>query len=169
MSEIYFEADAAKGRNTLLLSINQEHLIGPALVQKLYSQGFELKPEFHITIFDDKPGSQLFAQIHNLDSVYQDAIFDFVRSATEAAPWPIAPRDEFYVIRKQYEGEACPRESVIQMVDCPNMIKFYDTLSTLVGDELELPPAHITLATKGSSRGIGISMAADILKFGQKW
>lgn len=166
----HFEVNPETGRNSLLLPLSDTKIVDPRILEELSAKGFRAKTEFHVTAFDDKPGTKVALIIHGLDEARQAEIFDFIQKTAEQDQWEISPRDEFYLMEKQYEGEEVPRRSVIQMVDSPELDVFYAALNGFLpqGSEIEAPPAHITLATQGSPRGIGISKAVDIQQYGHR-
>lgn len=51
-------------------------------------------------------------------------------------------------------------ESLIEMVAVPGLAPFYAELSRILGEELELPPVHVTLFTFGRAKGIGLPTQA---------
>ncbi len=163
----HLEIDSATRRIALLLQLDVTDVNNSGILEKLNSDGFTQKAEFHVTAVDIKQGSVAAAVFDNLSKSDQAAAIDILQKA-EASLWQIRPRDEFYLVEKRYEEEENPRISVIQLVDCPGLDSLYAKLNLLTSDGIrfEAPPAHITLATQGSTRGIGISTLHELHTLG---
>jgi hypothetical protein len=72
-------------------------------------------------------------------------------------------KNEYYFLSKAYPDKEPPetRSSVIQIVDFPELEKFYEAISKNIGVRLEIPLAHIALFTTSTNedtrtRGVGL-------------
>lgn len=154
--------DQETGRIALLLTINSPNL-NDQTIDAMSRAGFMLKSEFHVTILDLKPGSIAANTFNNLDEQGQSMVMNEVEKAASNL-WEVNPKDELYIVEKQYTDESLPRRSILQLVDCPGLDSFYETLNSISGGKgaFEAPPAHITLATKANPRGIGIRSKQEL-------
>ena len=57
--------------------------------------------------------------------------------------------------------------SVIELVEIPALDFYYRWLGDLLGRQLAVPPAHVTLYTHGKARGIGIPAARHLRSWGR--
>jgi hypothetical protein len=64
--------------------------------------------------------------------------------------WSYRKLEAFYYIQ---EGE---EETIIEMVEMPELQSFFSELSRLIGQGLVLPPTHVTLYMRNSEKGIGL-------------
>ncbi|QOY62803.1 hypothetical protein INQ40_00280 [Lysobacter sp. H21R4] len=55
-----------------------------------------------------------------------------------------------------------PRQSIIELIQLPAMRPFHQALGRLLGRQLPLPPAHVTLYTAHGPRGIGLASASQL-------
>ena len=49
-----------------------------------------------------------------------------------------------------------------ELVDLPAMVPFHEALGRLLGRELPVPPAHVTLYVAGRDKGIGVATHAQL-------
>lgn len=152
----------------MLLPLSIEDVIPRNLRVRLEAQRFAIKDELHVTVFDDKPGSDVRKQVDALTHQHRQDVADLIKRIVSGSVWEIIPESTYRVLTKKYDGEAEPRESVIQLVKCPQLDSFYSELGSLL-HHIVVPPAHITLATRGNARGIGISSMDDLVNYGAPW
>lgn len=121
------------------------------------SHGYALKPEIHLTVIGFKQGGAL-KRVLKQDPGLEQKVCDLI----ERTGWSFSKTGEFYHVERQSEGEDAPRESIIEMVECPSVAGFITALNDLTGLQLEEQPPHITLATRGNPKGIGINTQNDL-------
>ncbi len=152
--------DAKTG--TILLDIRDETLIDSDEAAQLAAEGFQPKVELHQTVIGFKQGRQIKKAIKA-----RPELADQIAELAETTEWGAQPTGERYRLRKQYEGEDEPRESIIEMVETPGAGGFIAQLNELTGLALEEQPPHVTLYTKGNPQGIGVNTAQDIIDLSQ--
>jgi hypothetical protein len=111
---------------------------------------FQPKEELHITILSRSAAETLKQRREG-----QPTDLDRVKQLIEDTDWSYRKRNEFYRVE-----EVPGIESIVQMVDAPSLSAFFRELSQIAGQELEPPPAHVTLYTRGNPKGIGLSTRA---------
>jgi hypothetical protein len=117
---------------------------------------FEAKDEVHITILS-RDAAEAVRQ--HLERYPQDE--DQVRM--DETNWEYRKLDSFYHIQEDPEVE-----TIVQMVEVPGAGAFFNQVGQLVGQELELPPTHVTLYMRGTEKGIGIPTQAEFERLAQK-
>ncbi len=139
---------------TLLLGID-DNLPGLELgdlALEAVRKGFEKKKELHITVLGFRNGKKAREALEKTNN--KETVIEQIISIAEEMDWNFEPLPEKYFISKD------SRESIIQMVKLENMSHFFDRLNEALGTNIEAPPAHITLYTKGTDEksymGIGI-------------
>lgn len=153
--------DAKTG--TLLLGIGDKEMIDPGLLEATEPEGFKPKDELHLTIIGFKQGKLLKAAMKA-----NPELATKIEELATAAEWGIKPTGERYKLSKLYEGEEAPRESIIEMLQCPGAENFFASINELTGLELQEQPPHVTLLTKGNPQGIGITTAQEIIELGER-
>jgi hypothetical protein len=108
---------------------------------------FEPKNELHITILS-KDAAEAVSQ--HLQAHPQDR--DQVVRLIDDTQWDFKKTGELYYIK-----EAEDVETIIEMVDMPVLDDFFQKLAGIVKEELEVPPAHVTLYMRGTDKGIGLA------------
>lgn len=143
----------------------------PEVIAYLQVNGYQPKQDSHITVIGFQNGRKLKnltpAQLQEIATMVSTTRFGY------------SELPEGYAITKEYPPdpqkpgtEKEVRESVIQMVRVPNVTQFLQTVQERFGIQLEEPPLHITLATKGSNpkthmTGVGISTRAELQALGR--
>jgi hypothetical protein len=119
---------------------------------------FRPKDEVHITIV----GKALAKEISEL-AKRKPEIRSKIQKVIDETDWSYKKINKFYHVSKDKEKEdeeGKPRivhaESIIQMVEVPQIGEFFEKLESILGHEIEIPPTHVTLYTVGDHRGIGI-------------
>lgn len=167
-----------ESKNTLLLDIDKNVVDLDAIRELAEKNGFEQKGDFHITILGFKNGGEIKKALKALPEEQRQDMISQIKSLAESTDWNFVFEPQRYHIAKEYvapdpknKGSELreQRESYIQMVNLPGMKTFYDKLNALLGTNLEIPPAHITLYTGGDDKekskiGIGINTQEDFLK-----
>jgi hypothetical protein len=127
---------------------------------RVYFEGrpFEPKDEVHITILSGEAAETV--RQHLEDHPQQE---EHVRQLIEQANWETRIMDSFYHVREEPDAE-----TIIQMVEIPELGWFFKRLSELVGRELERPPTHVTLYLRNTEKGIGIPTRAELERLDQR-
>lgn len=128
---------------------------------------FQPKDEVHITII----GKALAREISELAKRKPEIRFK-IQKAIDETDWSYKKINKFYHVSKDKEKEdeeGNPRivhaESIIQMVEVPQVEKFIEKLESILGHKIEIPPTHVTLYTVGDHRGIGIPDSSAFTRY----
>jgi hypothetical protein len=119
----------------------------PGTPLTLDGRAFAPKHELHLTLVGRALGNELLA-------VLGDRLDAATRPAFDALDWSFRRSGRRLLIERPGNGEA--RASVIEPVELPALDFFYRWLGELLGRELAVPPAHVTLYTHPAGDGIGI-------------
>ena len=144
-------------KKTVLLHIKKEDLDLDIVRNFALAENLFPKQEFHITIIGRETGEILLKE--NLD-------FEKIKDLVKGINWNFDLTQEYYYITKQY-SENEKRESIIQVVELPELSDFYVKLNGLTGQDFSFPFSHITLYTNSTKeenrlRGIGIYSKAEM-------
>ena len=167
-----------EGKNTLLLDLDKNSVDLDATRELAEKNGFEQKGEFHITVLGFKNGGEVKKALKALPEAERQNTILQIKSLVDSTDWSFVFEPQRFHISKEYvspdpknKGAELRerRESYIQMVNLPGMKIFYDKLNSILGTNLEVPPAHITLYTGGddkekSKMGIGINTQSEFWK-----
>jgi ribosomal protein S15P/S13E len=148
--------DPAEGYLILELDL-QSFYLHPEGVQ-YERRHFEAKDEVHITILS-RDAAEAVRQ--HLERYPQDE--EQVRQLVDETNMDYRKLDSFYHIQEEPEVE-----TIVQMVEVPGVGTFFKQVGQLVGQELELPPTHVTLYMRGTEKGIGIPTQAEFERLAQK-
>jgi hypothetical protein len=148
--------DPAEGYLILELDL-QSFYLHPEGV-RFEGRHFEAKDEIHITILS-RDAAEAVRQ--HLERYPQDE--EQVRQLVDETIWDYRKLDSFYYIQEEPEVE-----TIVQMVKVPGVDTFFKQVGQLVGQELELPPTHVTLYMRGTEKGIGIPTQAEFERLAQK-
>lgn len=135
--------------NTLVLPLDDAP---PTAALQLGGRAFAPKDELHVTLV----GSALGAELRRVLGGRLEAA---TRPAFEALDWSYARTGERRLIEKTGRTDDGTRgtvASVIELVELPALAFYYRWLGDLLGRQLAVPPAHVTLYTHRKARGIGI-------------
>lgn len=117
------------------------------------------KDEYHLTVVGKKT-QQILSEYGYLD--------DVVRLIDSEARWEIRSWSDIKVLQNveiDDQGNEVVEESIIQLVSLPAMNKLYDKICAITHLAIETPPAHITLYTKNTARGIGIYSQSQLEEY----
>jgi hypothetical protein len=128
----------------LLVQLDKDSYGLPDQEVMYQSRPFTPKDELHITIVSNKAAEALKSY---LDQNNPERIHELINETH----WSYRRLPLFYHVRDE-DGA----ETIIQMVKMPELAQFYRQLSRMLGYELEPPPAHVTLFTRETEKGIGI-------------
>lgn len=143
-------------QKTLVLPIPPEQWAPPeepALVDEIT---FVPKRELHVTLI----GRGLAQSLHP-DPVRRQA----VREAYSRLDWGFTRTGEMLQLEKRElagSGHGRAIGSIIERIELPAMVPFYEALAVLLGRGLAIPPPHVTLYTAGRSQGIGVPDVATL-------
>lgn len=136
-------------QNTLVLPVDDAP---PGAPLSLDGREFAPKGELHVTLVGRALGAELRA-------VLGDRLDIATRPAFEALDWSLQRTGRRVLVEKPGrtdEGERGTVASVIELVEMPALAFYYRWLGDLLGRELAVPPAHMTLYTHRKAEGIGI-------------
>jgi hypothetical protein len=116
--------------------------------QEVRYQGknFAPKDELHITILS-QDAAEIVAEHMQQGAEDSAAIHELIDSVR----WSYRKQETYHHIKDGAE------ETIIQMVEMPELRSFFQELSRIVGKGLVLPPVHVTLYMLNSEKGIGLS------------
>ncbi|HEY4559504.1 MAG TPA: hypothetical protein VIG54_02035 [Lysobacter sp.] len=141
--------------NTLVLPLDDAP---PGTPLDIDGRRFEPKGELHVTLVGGRLGDELRRVLgERLDAA--------TRPAFEALDWSLERGGERLLVEKPGTGDDGERgtvASVIELVELPALDFYYQWLGELLGRQLTVPPAHVTLYTHGKSKGIGIPAARHL-------
>ncbi|AXK73289.1 hypothetical protein DWG18_14045 [Lysobacter sp. TY2-98] len=119
---------------------------------------FDAKKELHVTLVGRALGAEL-------RRAFGERLDVATRPAFEALDWSCERTGQHRLIERADtggDGERGTVASVIELVHLPALDWYYRWLGDLVGRQLAVPPAHVTLYTHGKTRGIGIPTARSL-------
>lgn len=162
--------------NRLLLRINRDSFDLKGIKETAEQQGYDEKNELHITVLGFKNGAEIKKILKKLSPEDQQAKATEIQALVDNTDWSFAPEEGKYHITKEYKTPdpknkgaelSETRESYIQKVHMQAMQDFYQKLNSILGSDLEAPPAHVTLYTNGTDKekakmGIGINSEAEL-------
>lgn len=132
--------------DTLVLPIEDTP---PSRAVLIDQRRFEPKHELHITLVGKRLGAELRSTLgERLDAA--------TRPAFEALDWTFQRRGEAALIQRRVDRSEDGAATVIEFVELPAMPHFHRWLGELLGRQLPVPPAHVTLYTHAKAKGIGI-------------
>lgn len=158
---------------TLLLKVS-EFTPESTIAQHAENNGFVIKREFHATIISFQNGKKIRGAIESGNCTYQEIVnlaesfswtYEYIRK------WYVLQRKiPLFLLRGQVQTPAHTRRSVIQVINLPNLIPFFEELSSLTGIEFEIPFPHVTLYTwtdyePESGSGIALNSTEDFERY----
>lgn len=157
-----------KEKFTVIISVDRVDDALRPILDIIEMNGFRIKKEFHITLIGFARGRDIKAAIERQKRNLDDSIVGIQRLIERSMITPQI-RHEWYYIKKEMVFKGKPteyRESIIAMVDIPEINQLWNELQELIGETLEPPFLHITLATRGAGSeqawdGIGIKDLQD--------
>jgi hypothetical protein len=132
----------------------------PRLPRELVLDGltFKVKSEFHVTLLGSAVGGEIRRRSES-DSSLRTRIESLIAERS----WEIIPQSEFLRIRKDKRvvtpsgsESVLHAEAIIQRVEVPAALSFYQKCEELLGIKIDVPPLHISLYTHGDDSGIGL-------------
>jgi hypothetical protein len=124
------------------------------LVVKAKHEGFKAKLEYHVTVI----GLDLAMMIRECN--FEDEVCSLINTFS----WTFKTLDRYIELAKDDDNNI-HRQSIICMVEVPELNVFFKKLEDLTKFVINRPPAHITLFTKNYDRGIGLYSADDLNQY----
>lgn len=139
-------------QHTLVLPIPSRAWPPPSRSVLLDGLVFIPKRELHITLIGSVLGRELRA------AVAGPSLNAAIASAVAAQDWRFTRSGRLLRLQKSADEGDSTRTvgSIIELIDLPAMAPFHAALACLLGHALPVPPAHVTLYTQGSAKGIGV-------------
>ena len=145
-------------QHTLVLPIPRRTWPPPTQPVTLDGLLFVPKRELHITLVGSALGRELRAAVagSSLDAA--------IAAAVAAQDWRFTRSGRLLRLQKSIDDAGTTRTvgSIIELIDVPAMALFHAMLARLLGHALPVPPAHVTLYTQGSLKGIAVPNDADL-------
>ncbi len=110
-------------------------------------QTFQAKDELHITILSQGAAEKVHNTINNLPARLRQ-----IRELVQETDWSYRKFQRFYHVQDEQGNE-----SIIQMVEVPELQQFFTDLNQAAGKQLEPPPTHVTLYVHGDQKGISLA------------
>jgi hypothetical protein len=123
----------------------------PAEIDAL-GRRWQRKVEFHMTVI----GAARIEEVAGNDRTFID------RTARVLEGRSVGPIYVTAEVRRVRHPDEPGFETIVVMVECPALAGVYRDLSSELGAELTPPPAHVTLYSTDSARGIGINNEAQL-------
>lgn len=124
---------------------------------------FDIKDEFHITVFG-------FAQGRELSAIFEQdpEDRDVVKKLIDEANFGYTPTGEIVKIERDIEQyidwnnkelgtKTVHEEAIVELVDAPGIETFIRKVNKTLGTNFPVPFPHISIAVKGTKFGIGIA------------
>lgn len=151
----------------LLLLLTREAIDLPNDIVAFRGKVFDPKDEVHITIVGRASGRRV------KEAVDRDlAANSCLKRAIDETNWAYRIQGRMYHVRKEKEVkneqgdlDLVEAESIIVMAEVAGLQSFYERLDRMIEMNLELPPTHVTLYTRGDPLGIGLSNQEDFEAF----
>lgn len=134
------------GEAFLLLQLDMEEYRFPKTLVIYEGEVYQPKDELHITVLSQGAAKKVQEYL-DANPGTRGKVEELIRR-TE---WSYEKIPRFYHVRKNSN-----ENSLIQLVRVPGLPAFYAELSDLVGKQLEQPPTHVTIYTRGNPEGIGL-------------
>ncbi len=150
---------------TLLLSVPQIAKLPNSITASL-EDGFEAKSEQHITAIGYSQAKTIREVLRKLPPDSRTSSLSSLQQLIATTDWQYSPLNQFFHISKDYPNLDEHRESIVQLVDVPQLDSFYKELNKIFGTKLPKQLPHITLLTKSTNpenmkAGIAINSQDD--------
>lgn len=165
LQKIPTEIITEEAKPILMLTIAQPE-VDELLSEISREKNLQIKNDFHISVINNIVANIIDKKLQGISGEERTAILLEIRKLAETIDWSYTLKNEYYHISKDYpennnQGEIEKREAIIQIINIPGMEVFYSELAQLLGLDLAVPMAHITLFTKsniGQNNGLGIAV-----------
>lgn len=154
-----------EAKPTLMLAIAQPE-VDELLSEISRTRNLQIKDNFHISVINNIVANIIDKKLQEIPEEEKTAVLLKIRKLAETVDWSYTLKNEYYHISKDYpesseHEEIENREAIIQIINIPGMEVFYSELGQLLGLDLVVPIAHITLFTKSNisqNKGLGIAV-----------
>ena len=159
--------DLSNAPHTLILPIDTDAWSLPSQGVVVDGIAFAAKTELHITLIGSRLGRELYT------TLAPEFLRDQLDQAFAAQDWEFSRSGRLVLLTRRAQmatttqAVAPTRRSIIELVELPAMRPFHQTLGRLLGRQLSVPPAHVTLYTAGDPRGIGLPDPARLRALGR--
>jgi|GEM_PF-1730915 len=163
-------------KNEILLDIPLD-LLDLKMVESFAARhDLSKKDEFHVTLVGGKGSSLITVSLSK--SQEDKRLREKMRELAQSIDWEVALKPIFYYLNRTYDDpdsldpqKTIPetRETIIQLVDVPQLQEFHDSLRKLLGIDDVIPVLpHVTIFSNSSrpdkkQRGIGIYSPDDLV------
>jgi hypothetical protein len=155
MTAHHIKPSSRSDKGNFLLDVPKDLINIPSwLKDKCLTDGFKEKSEYHVTVI-----ARTLA-----DTIVDLGISDQINTVIQGYNWSIELTDTYLEIAKDSDY-GVHRQSIIQLVDVPELDAFFDSLEEMVKSPVARPPAHVTIFTKNYDRGIGIYSQDDLDRY----
>jgi len=137
-------------------------------------EGFKRQDKRHITVLGVSTHKSFLKILEKCSEKDRKEVLNDVRKILKSLKWKFKPLPgEIYKVRRRGHFDVPSiiesRTSYIQLIDMPDMKKFYKKLNSLLGSKFPVQVPHITLFTKGERKnpkyyGFGICSEKDFKK-----
>ncbi len=147
------------------------------------AEGLNSKSECHVSLVVEKSAKAIRAGLEKFEN--PEEIKEKILELFNSLSFEYSLTNKYAYMEKVYTREQLDgaglteepehsRRSIAQVVDMPDMDKFYSEVSTLLGVNLDVPIPHITILAWSDyapkpTRGIGISSKADFDLYTKKY
>ena len=134
---------------TFMLNVSAEKVDLQPPSDYARENNFSAKKEFHVTIIGFRTAGEIKQILSELSPDERGEILEQIKNLIFGSDWDFQLLPQVFHIKKQY-AVGDERESIIQLIQIPALGTFYGRLNSMLGADFDLPPAHITLYTKGT-------------------
>ena len=138
-------------KGSVVIEIEAETFCIAKNIINVLGKSFIVKDEFHVTLIGTQAGLILLDKIK-----YNKAINKLLEKTFESIDWSFKQTDSVNILSRK-KGRTV-QKSIIMLLEMPGVTEFYRQLITtgLIGPEIPVPPAHVTLFTHNCVLGIGV-------------
>jgi len=138
--------------NYVAIELSKSDVDISQIYDKAVSGGFREQTNLHITIVGSEANDALNAKLDPLGAGDKENLLLKLDDLISKFSWDFT-ENEFFLIQKTGKfgtgGVEEKRSSIIQVIDMPDMEKFYNEFNKLAGQSIPTQFPHITLFTKG--------------------
>lgn len=133
---------------TLLLRVPSGALDLPGQPIRLPEGEFRPKDELHVTLVGRALGARLRKAGLRPEQMERLAA---------GRDWTVRPTREYWLVQAPDEpGREAPRQSIVQLIDVPDLEPFLAELAQTAGITLPDPAPHLTWYTRNGGQGVGL-------------
>lgn len=162
-------------KNEILLDVPKDKPDLKMVASFAAEHGLSVKDEFHVTLVGGKASIRITEALQKSSESLQ--LREKIKALIEGVDWEVIFKPTFYYLRRAYHDpdlvdpqKTIPeiRETVIQLVEVPQLLDFYERLNALLQIEEPIQSLpHVTIFSNSSrpdkkQRGIGIYSSDDL-------